>query len=132
MRNRKMSSEITDLISDDNSAHQNPFPPWNLSNRRSTLSRVLSPEHANESTGFCSGGVPFQTLSEPFLGPRESATVSMLFLFRITLILVAYNIATSLSLSRYRDGIRSRCPTTFIKGSPEPISAPLFSQKFAT
>jgi hypothetical protein len=33
--------------------HQSPFPSLNLSNRRTNLSRALSPEHAHESAGFC-------------------------------------------------------------------------------
>jgi len=58
----------SDIIAEDKSAHQNPFPSWNLSNRRSNLSRVLSPEHANKSAGFVLGGPfpdPLRTLSSP-------------------------------------------------------------------
>jgi hypothetical protein len=53
-----MSSGITGIITDDNSARQSPFPCWSLSIRRSTLSRALSPEYANESAGFARGPVP--------------------------------------------------------------------------
>jgi hypothetical protein len=54
----------------------------------------------------------------PLPAPRESAIVSMLFLFRIMQILVAGKIATSLSLSKCCYSVRSRSPVieVFIKG----------------
>jgi hypothetical protein len=91
----EISSEITSTISDDNFAHQSPNPSLNRSSRYSNLSRALSPEHENESALGC-----------PFLVPRELATVSILFIFGIMQILVAYNIPTSLSLSSSYDGVR--------------------------
>jgi hypothetical protein len=61
----------------------------------------------------------------PFPVPRESAIVSMLFTSRIMQILVACNIATSLSMSRCRNDVRSRYPVTFYQGcSPSPFEFP--------
>jgi hypothetical protein len=94
-------------ISDDNFPHWYPLPSLDLSSSRSNLSRARSPEHANESAGFCSG--------DPFLVHRNSTLVSMLFIFGIMQILVAYDIATSLSLLSCCDsGVRSRSSVTLI------------------
>jgi hypothetical protein len=65
---------LTTIISDDNWAQQSPFPSLDLSSRCSNLSRALSPEHANESAGSCS--------RDPFLPPRESVIVSILFRYK--------------------------------------------------
>jgi hypothetical protein len=48
--------KITSKVSDDNFAHQSPFPPLNLSGRCSNLSRALSPDHANKWGWILIGG----------------------------------------------------------------------------
>lgn len=48
-----------------------------------------------------------------FRSPRESAIVSTLFIYGIMDILVTCNIATSPSLPRCRDGVRSYSSVTF-------------------
>ena len=54
-KNRKpLNSNLTHIVSDDNFAHQIPFPSLNLSSRYFNMGRALSPDHANESAGFCS------------------------------------------------------------------------------
>jgi hypothetical protein len=88
----------TDIITDDNFAHQSPFPSLNLSSRRSNLSRALSPEHDNESAGFGSGG--------PLLVTRGSAIIHVIYICIIQT-LVTYNIATTQRLLKYYNGVRS-------------------------
>jgi hypothetical protein len=98
--------DISATISDDNSAHQSPLLSLDLSSRCSSLSRALSPEpspeHASESAGSRLGGSPSGSLENrllyiEFAGP------------------IACNTATSLSLLRCRDGIRSRSTVVLIK-----------------
>jgi hypothetical protein len=52
----KILSETTIIIYTESYPHQSPFPSLDLSSRCSNLSWALSPEHANESAGSCSGG----------------------------------------------------------------------------
>jgi hypothetical protein len=122
----EMTSETSSKVSDDNWAYQSPLPSLNLSSRRSNLSRALSPEHANESARFCSGGSSS--------GPRrESARVSMLLIFRMLQVLLPVTSPPSVSLSRCRDGVCSRSPVTtyqvFFAESGKPIWFPPQSRR---
>jgi hypothetical protein len=48
---------ITDIIRAESGPLQSSLPSLDR-NSRSNLSRALSPEHVDESAGFCSGGPP--------------------------------------------------------------------------
>ena len=95
----KPSPVSTNTISDDGLDHQSSLPSLDLSSRCSNQSRVLSPEHANELARSCSG--------EPLLVPsRICNNCHPIYLQEFANSMV-YNIATSLSLSRYCNGGRS-------------------------
>jgi hypothetical protein len=92
---------ISSTISDDNSAHQSPLPSLDLSPEP-------SPEHASEAAGSRLRGSPSGSLENRLQFPY--------YLYIEFAGSIACNIATSLSLLRCRDGIRSRSPVVLIKG----------------
>jgi len=76
----EMSSETSSTISDDSLDHQSLLPSLDLSSRYSNLSRVLNPEHANESLDHAQGGL--------FRLPRESVIFFILSIHRFLQILL--------------------------------------------
>jgi hypothetical protein len=63
---KEMSSEFTNIISDDNFAHQRLLPSLDLSNRCSNLSTLMS--QLDFAQGSSSGPFPDRLLVSIFLG----------------------------------------------------------------